>query len=61
VEGRQIETASYEAQHAVGYHLQPEHLEQIWTDIVEIIDDTPGLADFREPQLFFSAKGTKLQ
>ena len=61
VEGRQIETASYQAQQAIGYHLQPEYLGEIWQDIIDKIDQTPGLADFREPQLFFSAKGTKLQ
>lgn len=60
VEGRQVQTASYEAQHAVGYHLQPEHLEQIWNDMVTTINTMPGLADFRDAQLFFSAKGTKL-
>lgn len=60
VEGRQVETASYEAQQAVGYHLQPEYLEQIWNDIVDAVNHTPGLTDFREPQLFFSAKGRKL-
>ena len=61
VEGRKIETASYQAQQALGYHLQPEYLEPIWTDILRTIDTTPGLADFQEPQLFFSAKGSKLQ
>lgn len=61
VEGRQVHTASYQAQQSIGYHLQPEYLEPIWTDILSAIRDTPGLADFRDPQLFFSAKGTKLQ
>lgn len=61
VEGRQIETASYQAQQSIGYHLQPEYLNQIWEDILDRITDTPGFSDFREPQLFFSAKGTKLQ
>ena len=61
VEGRQVETASYQAQQSIGYHLQPEYLEQIWADILATIRGTPGLADFRDPQLFFSAKGIKLQ
>jgi hypothetical protein len=61
IEGRQVETASYQAQQSLGYHLQPEYLDQIWTEIINIINDTPGVADFREPQLFISAKGTKLQ
>lgn len=61
VEGRLIDTASYHAQRAIGYHLQPEYLDDIWTDILDTIANKPGLADFRDPQLFFSAKGTKLQ
>ena len=60
IEGRQVETASYGAQQAVGYHLQPEDLDHIWHDILATVSNTPGMADFREPQLFFSAKGTKL-
>jgi hypothetical protein len=61
VEARQVETASYQAQQALGYHLQPEYLGEIWTEILQTIANTPGLADFRELQLYFSAKGTKLQ
>ena len=61
VEGRKIETASYQAQQSIGYHLQPEDLDDIWTTILDTINTTPGLFDFREPQLFFSAKGTKLE
>ena len=61
IEGRQIETGSYRAQQALGYHLQPEYLHDIWQHILQKLAHTPGLADFREPQLFLSAKGTKLQ
>ena len=61
VEDRHVETASYQAQQAIGYHLQPEYLAEIWHDVLATINNTPGLGDFREPQLFFSAKGTKLQ
>jgi len=61
VEQRKVETTSYQAQLTLGYHLQPEYLGLIWTNILNTISNTPGLADFREPQLFFSAKGTKLQ
>jgi len=61
VEGRQVETSSYRMRLAIGYHLQPEYLGQIWSDILDTIANTPGLGDFREPLLFFSAKGTKLQ
>ena len=60
VEGRLVETASYQTQQSIGYVLQPEYLEPIWAEILRIINQTPGLMDFREPQLFFSAKGTKL-
>ena len=61
VEGRKVETASYQAQQSIGYHLQADYLEPIWTDILHTIDTYPDLHDFREPQLFFSAKGSKLQ
>ena len=61
MEGRKIQTASYQAQQSFGYYVQAEYLEPIWTDILHTIETTPGLADFREPQLFFSAKGCKLQ
>ncbi|KIW22076.1 uncharacterized protein PV07_12538 [Cladophialophora immunda] len=61
VEARLVETASYQAQQSLGYHLQPEYLGSIWTDILHRIETTPGLADFREPQLFFSSKGRKLK
>ena len=61
MEGRRIETASYAAQQAVGYHLEPGTLDQIWTDILHTVNTTPSLADFRDAQLFFSAKGTKLE
>jgi hypothetical protein len=57
VEGRKVETASYQAQQSLRYHLQPRMLDQIWNDILQTIN-TPGLQDFRDPQIFFSAKGT---
>ena len=61
VEARQVQTSSYQAQQSIGYHLQPEHLDQIWNEVLETTANTPGLADFRDPELFFTAKGTKLQ
>ena len=61
VEGRQVQTSSYQAQQSIGYHLQSEHLDEIWQEVIRTIDVTPGLTDFRDPELFFSAKGTKLQ
>lgn len=61
VEGRKIETTSYQSQLAMGYHLQPQHLESLWTTMLATIHSTPGLADFREAQIIIGAKGTKLQ
>jgi hypothetical protein len=61
VEGRRVKTDSYCGQRSITYHLQPEVLDEVWTAIQDKIATTPGLGDFREPQLFFSAKGTKLQ
>ena len=60
VEGRKVETASYQAQQAIGYHLQPHQLGLIWSEVLATTQNTPGVADFRDPELFFSAKGTKL-
>lgn len=61
VESRQVQTASYQAQQSIGYHLQPEHLDEIWHDVLQTINTTPGFGDFRDAELFVSAKGTKLQ
>ena len=60
VEARKIETSSYRAQQGVAHHLRPHYLQQVWDTVLETIRHTPGLADFREPQLFFTAKRTKL-
>ena len=61
VEGRQIDTASYQSQQALGYHLQFQNLGSVWDDVLEASNTTPGLHDFREPQLFISTKDSKLQ
>jgi hypothetical protein len=61
VEGRMVETTSYQAQQAIGYHLQPHHLGPIWADVLDVSTHATDLIDFRDPQLFFSAKGTKLR
>ena len=61
VEGRMANGAGYQVQQALHYHLQPEHLHAIWEQILHTTEQTPDLAEFRDPQLFFSAKGTKLQ
>lgn len=59
-EARKIETSSYQAQQGIAYHLQPEYLREVWDIVLDTVSDTPGLADFREPQLLCTAKGTKL-
>ena len=56
VEYRKVETASYQAQHSFGYHLQPDNLSAMWSDILHTIANLPGLAEFREPQLFLVPK-----
>lgn len=61
VENRQAESASYQAQQYLHYFLQPDRLHDIWEEIIHTTTHTPGVQDFRDPQLFFSAKGTKLQ
>jgi hypothetical protein len=61
VEARKIETASYESQQAITYFLPPEHLHGIWMTVQHKIACSPGLWDFRDAQLYISAKGTKLQ
>lgn len=59
-EARKIETSSYQAQQGIAYYLQPEYLREVWNIVLDIVSNTPGLADFREPQLLCTAKGTKL-
>ena len=61
VEDRVASGASYQTQQLLHYHLQPERLPLIWEQVRHVTSHTPGLQDFRDPQLFFSAKGTKLQ
>lgn len=61
VETRQVQGQSYNSKRAIGYHLQPEYLDDVWSEILTRIADVPGLAYFRDPQIFFSSKGTKLQ
>jgi hypothetical protein len=61
VEDRQNENAGYQNQLYLSYFLQPESLHSIWEKILHTTTHTPGVQDFRNPQLFFSAKGTKLQ
>jgi hypothetical protein len=61
VEDQQTESAGYQAQLYLSFFLQPERLHSIWEKILHTTTHAPGVQDFRDPQLFFSAKGTKLQ
>ncbi|KAF2158285.1 hypothetical protein M409DRAFT_61796, partial [Zasmidium cellare ATCC 36951] len=63
---RQTETRvtsekGYLTEQSVAYHLQPYALERIWQDVLDTIASSDHLHDFRDPQLFFTAKGTKLR
>lgn len=46
---------------AIGYHLRPECLDAVWSEILARIENVASLADLRDPQIFFCSKGTKLQ
>lgn len=61
VEGRKIEMTSYQSQMSLGHRRKARYLGGVCDDILETINDSAGLADFREPQLFFQAMGTKIQ
>ena len=41
MEACQIETASYQAQQSIGYHLQPKYLRAIWSEMLQTIASTP--------------------
>lgn len=60
IENRLSETASYQAQLKLSYFLPPDALGKIWDEISKEVLK-PGLQDFRDPQLYFSARGIKLQ
>lgn len=60
IENRLSKTASYQAQLKLSYFLPPDALGKIWEEISKEIHK-PGLQDFRDPQLYFSARGIKLQ
>ena len=61
VEGRTMETASYQSKQNLTYTLQPDYLDDVWIDVLDTIEANPGLHDFREPSLFFAAKNLKLR
>ncbi|KAL5344208.1 hypothetical protein ACLOAV_010826 [Pseudogymnoascus australis] len=41
--------------------IQPQHLDPLWTLILETIEDSPGLHRFRGATLFSNAKNTKVE
>lgn len=41
--------------------IQPQHLDPLWTLILETIEDNPGLHRFRGATLFSNAKNTKVE
>ncbi|RKK90774.1 hypothetical protein BFJ68_g16369 [Fusarium oxysporum] len=59
VENRLLETSSYQAQLQMSYFLPPQGLQQLWDHVLAAVCQ-PGLQDFRDPELFIQAKGTKL-
>ncbi|KAH7140513.1 hypothetical protein B0J13DRAFT_392746, partial [Dactylonectria estremocensis] len=59
VEDRLLETPSYRSQLRMSYFLPPQGLQQLWDNILAAIRQ-PGSQDFRDPELFVEAKGTKL-
>jgi len=61
IEDRQTAGTGYQSQQYLHYFLQPDRLHEVWERIRDITTHTPGVQDFRDPQLFFAAKGTKLQ
>lgn len=60
VEDRLLETPSYQSQLRMSYYLPPQCLENLWDLVITAVSET-GLQDFRNPELFIEAKGTKLQ
>ena len=43
------------------YTLQPQHLDALWTSILERIEENPGFSRFSNPALFVNSKNTKLE
>ncbi|KAH7117174.1 hypothetical protein B0J13DRAFT_613250 [Dactylonectria estremocensis] len=59
VEDRLLETLTYRTQLQMTYFLPPQGLQQLWDHVLAAVCQ-PGLQDFRDPELFMEAKGTKL-
>ncbi|KAF2715933.1 hypothetical protein K431DRAFT_289836 [Polychaeton citri CBS 116435] len=57
VEGRQVKIASYQSKQAIGYHLQPGDLDEIWKDVLRRIDEVPGMGGFPGTRTILHCQG----
>lgn len=60
IERRRREGQGYASQTQIPYYLPVEALDAVWEEVLRTTEHA-GLRHFREPQIFFSAKGTKLR
>ncbi|KAI4276275.1 MAG: hypothetical protein LQ337_002593 [Flavoplaca oasis] len=59
-EQRKTDGKGYQGLSGFGYPIPAAYTGAMWDRMQDIIDNTPGLYDFRDFQLFFNAKGVKL-
>ncbi|RKK66775.1 hypothetical protein BFJ69_g15098 [Fusarium oxysporum] len=59
VENRLFEAPSRQAQLRMSYFLPPQGMRQLWDHVLTAVCQ-PGYQDFRDPELYMEAKGTKL-
>ncbi|RKK90846.1 hypothetical protein BFJ68_g16350 [Fusarium oxysporum] len=59
VENRLFEAPSRQAQLRMSYFLPPQGMQQLWDHVLTAVCQ-PGYQDFRDPELYMEAKGTKL-
>jgi hypothetical protein len=60
VEDRLLNTPSYLSQLRMSYCLPPQYLGRLWGHVLAAVSQA-ALGDFRHPELFVAANGTKLQ
>jgi hypothetical protein len=60
VEDRLLKTPSYLSQLRMSYCLPPQYLGRLWGHVLAAVSQA-ALGDFRHPELFVAANGTKLQ
>ena len=58
---RVTDTHSYSAQQAIHYVIQPHALGMLWQEIGRRTQGSAAIQGFRDPQICFIARGTKLQ